>query len=144
LFWRKNNRKNIQATNTKYVTNRILIDPEFKLLITLRSRLYSALKSKNAHKNVRTLDLTGCTISYLMGYLEAKFTEGMTWEKYGEFHIDHIQPCAKFNLLNEEEQHKCFHYTNLQPLWAKDNLIKGAKSPVTPPYSSEITLLKIL
>ena len=56
-----------------------------------------------------------------------KFVSGMSWENYGKWHIDHIKPCASFNLLEEDEQKKCFHYTNLQPLWAKDNLKKGGK-----------------
>jgi len=51
----------------------------------------------------------------------------MTWENHGEWHIDHIKPCSLFNLLNEDEQKKCFHYTNLQPLWASENLSKGCK-----------------
>ena len=52
----------------------------------------------------------------------------MTWDKVGkEIHIDHIKPCAKFDLTKKEEQEKCFHYTNLQPLWACDNLMKGSK-----------------
>ena len=54
----------------------------------------------------KTLELTDCTISYLMGYLEGKFTEGMTWENHGLWHIDHIKPCASFNLLIEDEDHK--------------------------------------
>ena len=62
-----------------------------------------------------------------MGYLAAKFQEGMSWDNHGEWHIDHIKPCCKFNLLDDEEQRKCFHYTNLQPLWSKDNLSKGGK-----------------
>ena len=94
---------------------------------TLRSRLYAAIKSKNAIKSNRTLELIGCSISYLMNYLKAKFTEGMTWENHGEWHIDHIKPCCSFNLLEEEEQKKCFNYINLQPLWAKDNILKGCK-----------------
>jgi hypothetical protein len=71
--------------------------------------------------------LLGCSVSFLKGFLEAKFTEGMTWQNHGEWHIDHIKPCASFNLLDEEEQKKCFHYTNLQPLWAAENLSKGCK-----------------
>ena len=50
---------------------------------------------------------------------------GMTWENYGEWHLDHMRPCASFNLEDPEEQKKCFHWTNLQPLWAKDNLAKS-------------------
>ena len=51
----------------------------------------------------------------------------MSWDNQGEWHIDHIIPCASFDLTNEEEQEKCFHYTNLQPLWAIDNMVKGCK-----------------
>ena len=95
---------------------------------TLRSRLGSALKRKNIEKGFSTMDLTGCQLSFLRGYIEAKFTEGMTWEKVGkEIHIDHIKPCCSFDLTKEEEQKKCFHYSNLQPLWARDNLVKGGK-----------------
>ena len=78
-------------------------------------------------KGFSTMELTGCELPFLKGYLEAKFTEGMTWENHGDWHIDHIQPCCSFDLKEEEEQQKCFHYTNLQPLWASDNLTKGGK-----------------
>jgi hypothetical protein len=122
--WRKNNRKEINKKYIIYEKNRKIIDPEFKLLKTLRSRLGCALSRKKSNK---TLELTSCTISYLMDYLEAKFTEGMTWQNHGDWHIDHIKPCCSFNLSDKEEQKKCFHYTNLQPLWAKDNLSKGCK-----------------
>jgi hypothetical protein len=97
------------------------------LLKTLRTRLGSALKSQKAIKSNKTMDLVGCSIPYLRGYLEAKFKEGMTWENHGEWHIDHIKPCASFNLLDEVEQKKCFHYKNLQPLWASENLSKSDK-----------------
>jgi len=74
------------------------------------------------------MDLIGASPSFVMGYLEAKFTEGMTWENYGHgWHVDHILPCCSFDLTKEEEQKKCFHYSNLQPLWAEDNLKKGGK-----------------
>jgi hypothetical protein len=78
-------------------------------------------------KKGKTMELVGCTTENVMKHLESKFTEGMTWENYGQWHIDHIKPCASFNLEDVEEQKKCFHWTNLQPLWAKDNLVKGAK-----------------
>lgn len=120
--YRKKCIQNVVARENKLLKN----DKEFKLMKTLRSRLYKAIKSKNAIKSNRTLELTGCTISYLMGYLEAKFTEVMTWKNHGLWHIDHIKPCTSFNLLIEDEDHKCFHYSNLQPLWAKDNLSKSA------------------
>ena len=125
--WRKKNRYKLTQNQLIYEKNRKKTDPAFKISKTLRSRLGNAIRNQSAKKSNRTLELTGCTVSYLMGYLEAKFTEGMTWENHGEWHIDHIKPCCKFNLLDVDEQKKCFHYTNLQPLWGKDNLIKGGK-----------------
>ena len=53
----------------------------------------------------------------------------MSWDNYGDWHVDHIRPCASFDLTNEDEQRICFHYKNLQPLWGPDNLEKGAKDP---------------
>ena len=74
------------------------------------------------------MELVGCTIEELKIYLEKQFKEGMTWENRGiVWHIDHIKPISKFDLTNEEEQKKCFHYTNLQPLFAIDNLRKSNK-----------------
>lgn len=74
------------------------------------------------------MELVGCAIPFLRGYLEAKFKVGMSWSNHGAgWHIDHIKPCASFNLLDEKEQKKCFHYKNLQPLWAEENLSKGDK-----------------
>lgn len=121
------NKKAINKQTSDYKVQRSKIDPAFKIKRTLRCRLYHALRSQTAQKSNRTLNLIGCNVPYLMGYLEAKFTEGMTWENHGKWHIDHIKPCSKFNLLDEEEQKKCFHYTNLQPLWGIDNIIKGDK-----------------
>lgn len=126
-YYQEHRKETIKQTSD-YKVNKCKTNPAFKLERTLRCRLYHALKSKNAQKNTKTLDLIGCSISYLMGYLEAKFTEGMTWENHGDWHLDHKIPCSSFNLLDEEEQKKCFHYTNLQPLWAHDNLVKSNKN----------------
>lgn len=125
--YRKENRKQISKHYCEYEKKRKQIDPEFKLSKTLRSRLGNAIKRKNAIKLESTFELTGCSINFLKGFLEAKFLEGMSWENHGEWHIDHIKPCCQFNLHNIEEQRKCFHYSNLQPLWKFDNLVKGGK-----------------
>lgn len=133
-----NLRNNCKQCLVKYRENvvkpRYKTDPAFKISSVLRARLNKALKAKNAKKSNKTFELVGCTISFLMGYIESKFTQNMSWENHGVYdvnkqtwHLDHIIPCASFNLLEEEEQKKCFHYTNLQPLWAKDNLSKGCK-----------------
>ena len=62
----------------------------------------------------------------LKQHVESLFQEGMSWENYGEWHVDHRKPCSSFDLVEEDEQRKCFHYTNLQPMWAIENLSKWA------------------
>lgn len=104
---------------------RMMSNIEFRIKKNLRGRVYVALK--RGVKSASTMELLGCTIEEFKSYFESKFTDGMTWERYmaGEIHIDHIVPCIFFNLTEKEQQKKCFHYTNLQPLWAIDNLKKG-------------------
>lgn len=78
-------------------------------------------------KSARTIELLGCPVWRLKFYLAVLFDPGMTWENHGEWHIDHIRPCKSFDLSDPSQQRECFHYSNLQPLWAPDNLIKGDK-----------------
>jgi hypothetical protein len=92
---------------------------------SLRARLWSAIRGNN--KSLSTIELLGCDIEYLIKYIEDLFLESMSWDNYGEWHIDHIKPCSSFDLSNVEQQKVCFNYKNLQPLWAEDNLRKGAK-----------------
>ena len=73
------------------------------------------------------MKLLGCSLDFLKQYLEFQFKKGMSWSNYGKWHIDHIKPCASFDLSKPNEQHKCFNYINLQPLWAIDNLRKKDK-----------------
>ncbi len=93
----------------------------------LAKRIWDALK--NNYKSKPTMELIGCSIEHLKLHLQSQFKKGMTWNNYGFYgwHIDHIRPCCSFDLSKAEEQRKCFHYTNLQPLWAKENLKKGGK-----------------
>lgn len=102
-------------------------DIEFKTKKRLRGRIYVALK--RGIKSESTMTLLGCTIEFFRQHFQSKFTEGMTWGKYmdGEIVIDHIKPCAAFDLTNPEDQKRCFHYSNLQPLWELDNLRKGKR-----------------
>ena len=102
-------------------------DAQYRVKMALHIRLYQAVKHQKGVKSSKTLELLGCTVEDLRVFLEAEFVDGMTWENYGEWHIDHIRPCASFNLEDQEDQKICFHWTNLQPLWAKDNLKKGGK-----------------
>jgi hypothetical protein len=96
-----------------------------RLSENLRSRLHYALVG--CRKSGKTLELLGCSPADLKLHLESQFTPGMSWANYGQWHIDHIKPCAKFDLSKPEEQRTCFHFTNLQPLWALDNFTKGGR-----------------
>jgi hypothetical protein len=98
-----------------------------KLSNNVRCRVKNFLKSKNIKKNNKTFDIVGCNPEILKEYLEKQFVDGMSWDNYGKYgwHIDHIVPLSSAN--SEEELFKLCHYTNLQPLWAFDNLSKGNK-----------------
>jgi hypothetical protein len=98
-------------------------DPQYNIAVSIRNRLYRAIKLKAKS----TLKLVGCSWAELVKHIESLFQPGMTWENHGEWHIDHIRPLASFDLTQEEEQVKACHWSNLQPLWAKDNLEKNAK-----------------
>lgn len=100
---------------------------DFRIIHTLRNRVRSALKN-NQKKGSAIRDL-GCTIPELKVYLEKQFKYGMTWENYGFYgwHIDHIKPLSKFDLTSREQFLEANHYTNLQPLWAADNIRKKDK-----------------
>ncbi len=106
---------------------RMLSDPAFKLLQRLRGRLYQALKGTN--KSIATRVLLGCSIESLKAHIEQQFAEGMGWHNHTirGWHVDHIKPLSSFNLANPAELAEAMHYTNLQPLWAADNLRKGSK-----------------
>jgi hypothetical protein len=107
--------------------NKLKNDVFYKIRKVLRSRLYQAIKY-NFKSGSAVRDL-GCSIPRFKIYLESKFQEGMSWENWGVYgwHIDHIKPLSKFNLENREDFLKVNHYTNLQPLWAEENLKKNDK-----------------
>ena len=91
----------------------------------LRTRIYLAVKRGQRAGSLP--ELLGCSIPGLRLHIAHQFKPGMSWDNYGEWHVDHIRPCAKFDLSKPEEQRACFHYTNLQPLWKTDNLVKHDK-----------------
>lgn len=121
--YRKRNREHIREYKKLWEQNRANTHPEYRIRKSLRTRIYHAIK--NSYKSDKTMSLIGCSLEYFIAYLESKFQDGMTLENYGEWHIDHIRPCASFDLTDPDQQRQCFHYTNLQPLWAKDNILKG-------------------
>jgi hypothetical protein len=123
--YRQKNKDRIRIKNRKYTTNKYYKDINFRLSVILRGRLWKAI-TRNS-KQSSALTLLGCTIDELKIHLEKKFVKGMNWKNYGKWHIDHIKPCCSFDLTDLEQQKICFHYTNLQPLWAKDNIRKSGK-----------------
>ena len=127
--WRTDNPEKAKEADKQYSKNRRANDNNYKLLTNLRARITSAVKLQSGNKAYKSIELLGCTIEEVRQHLEKQFQPGMSWDNYGLYgwHIDHIIPCDSFDLTKEEEQKKCFHYTNLQPLWAADNLSKGNK-----------------
>lgn len=111
----------------EYMAIRRLI-PEVRLAHGYRETVRGALKRSIAGKAAKTFHLVGCSSSELMAHLESQFKPGMTWENYGPvWHVDHIKPCAKFDLTDPEQQRICFCWENLQPLFAAENIAKGSK-----------------
>lgn len=120
--WRRKNK----TRTARLLRERRATDPSFKCLDNLRRRVYHVIK--RGHKSSRTLALLGCTAPELRAHLETRFQPGMTWENYGPaWHVDHIRPCASFDLTDPAQQRACFHYANLQPLFALENLKKGSR-----------------
>lgn len=109
-----------------YLKRRRKEDPEFRMRKALRGAVRKALKRKNAKKIGSATKHLGCTIQELKIYLEKQFQPGMTWENYGpEWHIDHIKALANFDLSDPKQFAEACHYTNLQPLWAEENIKKS-------------------
>ncbi len=138
--WLERNRERFKAWLKEYMARPEVIlrnrlrrrerkakDPSYGMTQTLRSRMTKAVLRQGGIKSKKSMELVGCSIQRLRAHLESQFEAGMTWENYGKYgwHIDHIRPCASFNLTKPEHQRICFHYSNLRPRWAKDNIRKG-------------------
>lgn len=106
--------------------NALTVHRQRELIQTRLSRNLRVRLSKAVHRGSAVRDL-GCSVDELKQHLESKFQPGMTWNNYGTWHIDHVKPLALFDLTDREQLLKACHYTNLQPLWAEENLRKSAK-----------------
>lgn len=133
-------RERIKAWNRWYSkTNRTEINrrrraklqanPSLRVLNSLRSRIHGLVHKGLARKSMRTVQLIGCSPPQLVEWIERQFVDGMSWDNYGllGWHIDHIRPCASFDLTDAAQAQACFHYTNLRPLWATLNWSKGSR-----------------
>lgn len=133
-IWLEKNKENVIEYNKKIREKRLrdrkvrkAKDPIYKLKLNIRNRVSKIFKSTGLKKDKRTYKLLGCSYEFAKEYIESKFLDGMNWGNYGVFgwHIDHIIPLA--SAKDEEDLLKLVHYSNMQPLWAKDNLKKGDK-----------------
>lgn len=100
-------------------------EPLYRMKVNIRTLIKNSIKNKNHKVNSKTEEILGCPIDAFIDYLKSKFQDGMTIESHGLWHIDHIIPISSAKTY--EEIIKLNHYTNLQPLWAIDNLKKGNK-----------------
>lgn len=123
---RKNYHKNSKDTIHKYMKKRRINDPLYKLRNNYSRSLRGQLKKRGTSKNGKScMDFVSYTIQELKDHLENLFLPGMTWENYGKWHIDHRIPISFFNPQDQVELRMCWRLENLQPLWAKDNMVKG-------------------
>ena len=127
--YREKNIDKIRKTKRDYERNRKASDPLYKLISNFRTAIYQVLKESNVEKNGHYFDILGYTPEELINHLEKQFTEGMTWENYGEFHVDHKLPISSFNIkeIGDEEFMKCWSLDNLQPMWGEENIRKSNK-----------------
>jgi len=122
--WRVRNLEKIRG----YERRRYNEDADFRMEFNIRRRIQKVVRSRGGRKSDSTRKLTGCEPYQLQAHLEIQFKNGMNWENYGKvWHIDHKRPCRSFDLTDPEQQRKCFHYSNLQPLFVSENQKKGGK-----------------
>jgi hypothetical protein len=105
----------------------VMSDPILKFAANIRSLVVASFSrgSRKFRKESRTVEILQCSLDFFLQHIQEKFTEGMTLENHGEWHLDHITPLA--TAVTQEDVIRLNHYTNFQPLWAKDNLSKGKK-----------------
>ncbi len=131
-----NNKKYIFEYQRIWMNNRRATDVVFKLKCRLRYLIRAYIKKNGYVNNSKTMEILGCSFSEFKKHIEVKFVGDMSWDRFSEIHIDHVIPLA--SATTEEDVLRLNHYTNLQPLWAKDNLKKGSSMP-----SNEITSLVV-
>lgn len=121
--WESENKEKYLEIRRAYYRNRLATDVNFRLRHNLRARMRAAVRGLGVKSSI---SLIGCSMQDLRSYLESKFQIGMSWNNHGEWHIDHVKPLSAFDLTDATQLKAACHYTNLQPLWASDNLKKGA------------------
>lgn len=125
--WRDDNRDKVNASARAYRVNVEMVTPQIRMAKALRTRLLMALRKR--YRTGSAVDLLGCSMEEAVAHIERQFLPGMSWGNHTRhgWHIDHIVPLSSFDLTDPAQLAQACHYTNLRPLWAKDNLSKGAK-----------------
>ena len=127
--YHKNNIDKIRKTKRDYERNRKARDPLYKLINNFRTAIYQVLKENNINKNGHYFEILKYTPEDIISHLETKFTNGMTWDNYGEWHVDHVKPISSYIILEigDDEFMNCWSLNNLQPLRGKENISKSNK-----------------
>lgn len=127
--YREKNKEKIKETKRNYEKTRKANDPIYKLIANFRTAIYQVLKENKLNKNAHYFEILKYSPYELIEHLEKQFTDGMTWENYGEWHVDHKLPITYFNFdeIGDEEFMKCWSLQNLQPMWGKENIKKSNK-----------------
>ncbi len=125
--WREKNLEHLRETRNKYERTRKSNDPVYKLIGNFRTAIYTVLKENNLTKFGHYFDILGYSQHDLIDHLEKQLKDGMTWENYGEWHVDHKLPITSFNFttIYDEEFKKCWSLENLQPMWGEENISKS-------------------
>ena len=128
--YREKNIDNIRKTKRDYERNRKARDPIYKLISNFRTAIYQVLKESNVEKNKHYFDILQYTPEQLISHLENKFTDKMSWDNYGDWHVDHKLPITHFNIyeMGDEEFMRCWSLDNLQPMWGIENIRKSNKT----------------
>jgi len=127
--YREKNIDKIRETKKNYEKIRKATDPIYKLISNFRTAIYQVLKENKVQKKGHYFDILKYSPENLVGHLESKFKDNMTWDNYGEWHVDHIKPISSFQIteIGDKEFMSCWSLDNLQPLWNNDNIRKSNK-----------------
>ena len=127
--YRTKNIDKIRETKRNYERHKKATDPLYKLISNFRTAIYIVLKENNLQKYAHYFDILGYTPEDLILHLEKQFNDGMNWDNYGEWHIDHIKPISSFIFESSEDEEfkRCWSLDNLQPMWGIENIKKGNK-----------------
>jgi hypothetical protein len=123
---KKQKQKRIESGKAAaYERERKIADPAYRFKQSVRNNVFNAIRKNGYKKSKKTEEILGCTLDYFRQHIESQFSDGMSFENHGEWHIDHIVPLS--TAKTEEDVLRLNHYSNLRPLWALDNLRKGSK-----------------